>query len=150
MNISINGHITLCEWRDGLWIPVVETDNLVLTAGFETIHDVLRGRSGATGVEYCAVGSVNPSPSAGDSWSDFTEIGRASLLTTTDSGAAQLYQFTFGQTVANGTWREIGMVGNGAGSGSETGTLLTHTAINYTKDSSTAIRVDYQLTIGSS
>ena len=120
-------------------------ENLVVNAGLQEALDLLFGLGG-TSFGYCAVGSDNTAPAAGDTTlgneiarSDFDECSRTGQVVTADTW--------FGASEGNGTWRESGLF-NAASAGKMLSRALFDPVI--TKNATKVVQIEWQITGSSS
>jgi len=147
--IKIKGHLKL-TFRDGQTKEVkriTEYDNLICTVGNTMIANNLSDASpdNTMKVNYVALGSDDTAPAIGD-----TALGTETYRNTVSSSSNVLNvaYFTgfFNTTETTGTYKEAGLFSNG-GAGADSGILLSHVAIDVTKDNTETLTIDWTLTI---
>jgi hypothetical protein len=121
-------------------------DNLVVNAGLQETLDKLFNLDPDAAFTYCAVGSDNTAPTAGDTAlgnelarSDFDECSRSGQVVTADTW--------FGASEGNGTWRESGLF-NAPSAGEMLCRALFDPPI--TKDVTKVVQVEWTVTASSS
>jgi len=129
-------------------IEHVETvDNLVPTGALALIATLLGSSTGANAgkISHCAVGSNTTAPANGDIKLG-TETYRNAIASLTSTGAVVYATGFFSASEAIGTHREAGIFINGSGT-VDSGTLLSHVAINLTKTGTQTLTLDWTLTL---
>ena len=143
---NIKGTATITKRRGKKIISVHKYTNLFCLAGKYSILDRMTGESSKGLVTYLALGSDTTSPLASDVKLG-TETFRKAITQRTRTGLI-FYSSTFLTSAeANATFREMGLFGDDASSGADSGTMNTHLAINETKVLGETITVDYNIEI---
>jgi hypothetical protein len=127
-------------------LQTVTVKNLVVNVGLQEALDKLFGLNPDAVFSYCAVGSDNTPPAAGDTAlgselvrSDFDECSRTGQVVTVDTW--------FGSSEGNGTWRESGLF-NAASNGTMLARALFDPTIS--KDTTKVVQVEWTITASSS
>lgn len=120
-NIFITGDVKLVLTNsDGVVIETMEYKNLVVSTGKTFIASRMAGNS-ATVMSHIALGTGATAAVVGDS-ALVSEIGRASITSSTPSTNTITYTATFGPGVATGTLTEAGVF-----NAASAGTMLCRT-----------------------
>lgn len=122
------------------------THNVACNGGRTATLDYLQNTSGLTGIQYFAVGTGAGTPSANDTQL-FAEYYRQAISSYTVSGNQLLLTTTFTSAVANTTYTECGIFGNGATSTANSGTLFAHAPYSLTKTSSESLTNLYTISL---
>jgi hypothetical protein len=124
-------------------LQVVETANLVVTAGKELVAALLNDENIAV-PNYCAVGSGTTTPADTDTALE-AETGRLQVTQRSRSGNQLVYSTFFSASDANGDWNECGLFNADSG-----GTMLCRALFSATiaKDSTKTVTVDWIITVG--
>lgn len=127
-------------------LQAVTVKNLVVNVGLQEALDKLFNLDPGAAFAYCAVGSDNTAPAAGDTAlgselarSLFDECSRTGQVVTTDTW--------FGSSEGNGTWRESGLFNAASG-----GTMLARALFDplISKDVTKVVQVEWTITASSS
>lgn len=124
-------------------------DNMVVTAGKNSMADALRGtESNNKGIiTYCGLGTSAVAPALGNTQLG-AELFRKLVSVRSVSGNVATFQTFFTTSEAVGTLREAGLFGDAATATINTGTLFCHVAINRTKTSNDTLTLTWSVTIG--
>lgn len=132
---------------DRLCVGAAEAHNIACNAGRTVLLDFLAGSGSPTGASYFAVGTGSPpvgssGPAATDTqlWSEYY---RAAISTYTVSGNQFDASTIFASGVANTTYTEAGLFGNGASGTANSGSLFAHALYAYPKSAGTILTNDY-------
>jgi hypothetical protein len=140
--ISLKGRVraTVQDVETGRILQIVETRNLVVTAGKELVAQILNEEAVAV-PNFCAVGSGTTTPAATDTALE-AEIGRLEVTQRSRSGNVLTYSTFFSAADCNGDWNEAGLFNNG--------TMLCRALFpsTITKDSTKTVTVDWTVTVG--
>jgi hypothetical protein len=143
--IKLHGKIrvTVRDAKTARVLQVVETVNLVVTAGKELVAALLNEENIAI-PNFCAVGSGTTAPADTDTALE-AEIGRLEVTQRSRSGNQLVYSTFFSASDANGDWNECGLFNAGSG-----GTMLCRALFSATiaKDSTKTVTVDWVITCG--
>lgn len=120
-------------------------NNLVVNAGLQETLDLLFGLGG-TAFGYCAVGSDNTAPAAGQTTLG-DELARSIFDDCSRSAQVVTANTWFGASEGNGTWREGGIF-NAASAGKMLARALFDPII--TKDATKVVQVEWTVTASSS
>ncbi len=121
-----------------------ETENIACNAGRAVLLSFLGGGTGLAGPQYFAVGTGSGTPAATDTQL-FAEYYRAAYSTTAINGNQIDVSTLFQSNVANTTYTEAGLFGNGATATANSGALFAHALYAYTKSSGTVLSNDYYI-----
>ena len=124
-------------------------ENMVVTAGKNSIADALRGTTENNKgiITYCVVGAGITAPALGDTALQ-TETFRKLVSVRGVDGKTAYFQTFFTTSEANGTLREAGLFGDDASGTADSGTLFCRAAINRTKSSNDTLTLYWYVTIG--
>lgn len=118
-----------------------EVENLVVTAGKQFIASRMVGAASSV-MSHMAAGSGTVAAAAGDTTLG-TELGRAALTSSTDSGAVATYIATFGAGVATGAVTEAGIF-----NATIAGTMLARTVFPVVnKGADDGMSITWQVTV---
>lgn len=124
------------------------TANLLPTVGRAAVANHLTSATPsptALRANYVALGTNTTAPANGDTQLG-TETYRNTTASATNSSNIGYVTGFFGLTETSGTFRECGLF-MGATGAANSGTLLSHAAINITKTTSNTLTIDWTLTI---
>ncbi len=119
--------------------------NVVTIAGRAKILEALTSPDVDIQVNKVALGSGTTAPSENDTTLE-TETYRNNIASSVWDDNVGYFTGHFTLTEVSGTFREIGLFIQGAGD-PDTGTLLSHVAINKTKTTSQSLDVDWEITL---
>lgn len=124
-------------------------DNMVVTAGKNSMADALRGNTANNKgiITYCGLGTSSQAPALGDT-SLIAEIARKLVSVRSVSGNVATFQTFFTTSEGNGALREAGLFGDDASGTANSGTLFCRVAINRTKTSNDTLSLTWSVTIG--
>jgi hypothetical protein len=127
---------------------IEHVDNIICTVGMAAINDHLTNASPSPStlrINYIALGTNTTTPAIGDTQLG-TETYRNAIASQTKSNAIAYATGFFSATEVTGTFREVGLFIAGTGS-ANSGTLLSHAAINITKGGTETLTIDWTLTL---
>ena len=102
--IKIKGHVKITSIDEATGeVEVIESDNLIVTAGYDLLASVLIG---AASISYCGVGSGSTAAAADDTDLETAVGARKPITTATRAGAIALFSTFFSSAENNGTWNE--------------------------------------------
>lgn len=129
--------------REGLF------DNMVVTAGKNSMADALRGTTANSKgiITYCAVGTSTQAPALADT-SLIAELGRKLISVRSVSNNTAIFQTFFTTSEVIGTLREAGLFGDDASATANSGTLFCRVAINRTKTINDTLTITWNVTLG--
>ena len=132
--------VTGREW------PGDEYRNVICQNGKNVLAAWLDGEAPALGPIYGAVGTGTAAPTSSDVQLQ-TELARVALAVSSRSTNVVLLDFFFTTSEGNGTLTEAGCFLQ-AGSGANTGQLLSHVAISETKTASVTMTLEFSIQVG--
>lgn len=132
-------------------LDLYETHNVATTTGRTTMLNYLANTGGLTGVQYFAVGTgAIPAGQSGPLSSDtalWTEFYRQAISTATISSGQVDLSTIFSAGVANTSYTNAGIFGDGATGTAGSGVLFAHALYSYSKSNSTVLTNDYYVTL---
>lgn len=147
--LTIKGRVRLLSYDlAGRLVGDEAWNNVITTAGKQVILHLL-GSDGvnSAGAQYLAVGTGVGTPAAGDT-ALFAELARLPISQATVSSGQVLLQTYFTSLQANGIWTEAGLWGGGTASATvNSGTLIGHVALAYTKTTLIQTILQYTVTL---
>jgi hypothetical protein len=126
---------------------VAQSANILVSGGItQVLNYVGSGSGNATGfAQYFAVGNIGINQVTSADTSVAGEYFRAVPSTASVSGTQQDISVFAGTSQANGTITNAGLFGAGATSTIGSGTMVTHSLLQYSKTNANAITFDYLL-----
>lgn len=146
------GRVRITEYTDNTFsqiIAVKEYHNLITDDGFNAF---MRGIAGAGTIAnegiatYMAVGSGTNVPNAANTTLQ-TELFRKQLVTKTVAANVITLSCFFTTAEGAGAWKEVGVFGEDASETANSGTLFNRAAIDVTKTTLKAVRIDIEWTL---
>jgi hypothetical protein len=127
---------------------VTVVENIIPTVGRAAIANALTDATPSPAsllISHMALGTGVAAPANGDTTLQ-TEVYRNAIASLTNSSNIAYATGFFSTTETSGTYREVGLFIAGSGT-ANTGTLLSHSAINITKSVTETLTIDYTITI---
>jgi hypothetical protein len=168
--MSFKGHSTLTIWKAGflpdlmsngytlreamelgreagMEVDVLDTDNLIVTAGLQLTADILGGDD-ASSLTYHAIGTGTAIPVAGDTILS-TEVGRKAWASTVRSGAEVTFSAFYSAAQSTYALEECGVWGGTtAGTALNSGRFFSHYLQSYDNSGGlNDLTYDYILTV---
>ena len=132
--VRVRGRVILTAYRPGTREVVVRIEalNLITNVGLNLLAQMLGEQSGYdTGITYCAIGTDNTAPAAGDTTLT-TESARKTITSYSISGGELTCSTFFLSTECNVAIEEVGAFGHStAGAGADSGVMVNHALLSY-------------------
>ena len=127
-------------------VEIHESTNLIVTAGKNMIAARLAGEANNCNITYGAVGTDNTAPVVGNTTLG-TELARKVLASISRSGNVISCTTFFSTSEAVGSIEEIGMFGEAGSVTPDSGTMLNHLLLSFTKSGSQTMSIQGTFTI---
>jgi len=127
-----------------------QVKNTFVTAGKNSLAQVLREVENKGKITYCAVGTGSTAPELTDTTLE-AEIARKLISTREQSEGAEnasLFTTFFNTAEGNGSLEEFGLFGDAATAAADSGTLFARTLASRVKSSSDTLTVGWTVIIG--